>query len=185
MISPVKIFCDIETTGLDYTRHEIISICIIIEYPIGVSTWHTLIKPKHIHTADKKALEINGYNEAAWQDALTIEEAVEIIDQKLHGGVFIGYNPTFDIGFIKKALKDYNYDVPRIRCIDCMSLVYEHLIGIKSLSLNSARRYLGIDTKNAHTALQDTIDTRKIYNTLHRLTWWKRLYLFAKYKLRR
>ena len=184
MISPVKIFCDIETTGLDPTRHEIISICIITEYPIGSSTWSALIKPRHIWTADYRALEINGYNEPAWASAIDIKEAVEMIDQRIHGGLFIGYNPSFDMAFIRKALKDYGYETPRIRMIDVMTLAHEHLIGIGSLSLYSVRKYLGMSTENAHTALQDTRDTRYIYNLLHRCSSWRRVKLFLLWKIR-
>ena len=184
MISPIKIFCDIETTGLDPSRHEIISICIITEYPMGSSTWSALIKPRRIWTADSRALQINGYNEAAWETAIDIEEAVEMIDQRIHGGLFIGYNPSFDMSFIRKALKDYGYDTPRIRMIDVMTLAHEHLIGIGSLSLYSVRKYLGMSTAKAHTAYQDTKDTRDIYNLLHRCSSWKRIQLFLLWKFR-
>jgi DNA polymerase III epsilon subunit-like protein len=184
MISPVKIFCDIETTGLDPSRHEIISICIITEYPLGSSTWSALIKPRHIWSADQVALDINGYNEEAWASGIDIKEAAEMIDQRINGGLFIGYNPSFDMSFIRKALKDHGYETPRVRMIDVMTLAHEHLIGIKRLSLYSVRKYLGMSTENSHTALQDTRDTRAVYNLLHRCSSWKRIGLYLMWKIR-
>ena len=66
------IFVDVETTHLFPTVGEIIDIAILLEDVDGVvSTFHTKIRPVTLRGADPKSLEINGYNEADWQDVLS------------------------------------------------------------------------------------------------------------------
>ena len=181
----VRIFCDIETTGLNAYEHEIISISMLVDSIHGSSEWTALIKPKNIDTADPVALKINGYNEETWAQAITLEEALVTIAKKLDvsNGIFIGWNPQFDLSFIRMALLQGGYKVPRLRVIDAMVLAHEHLIGLQSLKLVSVREYLGLDNSLAHTALQDAKDTRKIYWMLYRASLVDRLYYYAKYKL--
>ena len=52
------VFVDVETTGLDETRHEIIEIAVIR----GSQTYHRKVQPQHIETASPRALEINGFS---------------------------------------------------------------------------------------------------------------------------
>lgn len=165
------IFLDTETTGLNpEAGQEIIEIAIITEYSNGnVETWETKIKPQRINKAHPKALEINGYNETDWKDAPKMEEAVLQIYERLQHGIVIGYNPHFDWRFITKAFEEYGLDIPyRVRCLDVMVLVWEHLLpkGLKYLSLDAVRDFLGWDKAGSHSALKDTQDTRKLYHLL-------------------
>lgn len=166
-----KIFLDTETTGLDPLEgHEIIEIAIITEYSDGSEEiWETKIKPNRLHLAAPKALEINGYNEEDWLDAMPMSEAIYEIAKRLQGGLLIGYNPFFDWGFIKAALQEYNLEPSyRIRCIDVMVLVHEHLqpIGLKYLSLDAVRTFLSWEKEGSHSALKDTLDTKRLYYLL-------------------
>ena len=183
------LFVDCETTGLNPRRHEIISIC-MITYDGGkcIDRWAALIHPQNIEAADPKALEINGYCKAAWSGAWEMEDAIQMIAQKMkqHNMCFVGYHPGFDMSFIRVALEQYGYHLKRLRMIDVMTLVNEHLIplGLHSMSLDNTRRFLGMPLANNHTALQDTLDTIYIYNLLSRSTIWQRLWWRLKYHLR-
>jgi DNA polymerase III epsilon subunit-like protein len=175
------VFCDTETTGLSVRDHEIISICMITyEDNREVDRWSAKIHPKHIDTADPKALQINGYTEEDWAGAWKMEEAIHEIAIRLTSRrvFFCGYNPGFDMSFIRAALVQHGYHLPRLRMIDVLTLVHEHLVpcGLKSLSLDNTRIFLGLSTDQAHTALQDTLDTVRIYFLLSRSSILKRLF---------
>lgn len=165
------IFLDTETTGLDPRKgHEIIEIAMITRFSNGEEEiYHTKIKPKRLEFASEKALLINGYNATDWKYAVPMEEAIEEIALRLQNGIIVGYNPCFDWGFIQSAMKEHGI-VPshRIRCLDCMVLVYEHLVpkGLKRLSLDSVRDFLGWDKAGAHSALKDTLDCQMLWDML-------------------
>lgn len=111
---------DIETTGDDEIRHEILEIGLLLveQKTLSVITsanW--LIKPHHIETAIPAALTKNGYNESDWKDALELSEVMPVFSEMTNGAVFTAFNVCFDLAFIKQAfrtkgvpnLMDYHY----------------------------------------------------------------------------
>lgn len=173
-------FIDTETTGLDCTKHEIIEIAIITEYGDGrLERWSTKVKPVRLLDASPKALEINGYNDADWEEAPYMNEVIEVIRDKLCQGTIVGHNVHFDVGFIRESYKRCGLDSSsrsnRIgrHCVDTITLAHEHLqpMGITSLSLDSIRTFVGWSKENAHTALKDADDCRKLYWSLLRKHW--------------
>ena len=67
-------FCDVETTGLDPARHEIIELAVIRVEPRTLQVVDDLslrVRPGRIADADLRALEINGYNPGDWASALS------------------------------------------------------------------------------------------------------------------
>src|SRR5689334_11102429 len=104
-------FVDIETTGTDRDVHEILEIGVVVarmkDGVLAVTGELDLkIQPKHIETAEAAALRINGYNEADWLFAVSLEEAMRVFVEKTKGAIFLAHNITFDFPFIEKALKD-------------------------------------------------------------------------------
>ncbi|MBP6912721.1 MAG: hypothetical protein KBB86_02185 [Candidatus Pacebacteria bacterium] len=80
-------FIDVETTGLNPDKHELIQIGIVL----ADQTWEgdkvTLkhvdeielkIKPERISDADPQALRVNGYTPAEWIFAYSLPEAMKI-----------------------------------------------------------------------------------------------------------
>lgn len=179
-------FVDVETTGLDPRKHEIIEICIMTQYPNGkTKTFYTKIKPSNIEDADPRALAINGFDMEVWKGANLFANVAPMIIDNLQGGVIVGHNVAFDIAFIREELERAGVKVPRLRGIDTVTLAHEHLapLGLTSLSLDSIRKFLGWTTKNAHTANKDTNDTRMLYNLLLRCKWYTRITILLKHKI--
>lgn len=173
------VFIDIETTGLDHTRHEIVEIALITEWFGELDRWHARIRPRHSWTADPRALEINGYSEEAWADALQLGEAVKEIAARIpEGCMLVGYNPSFDWAFVRRVLKEAGEHRRRVYLIDVMTLVHEHCIpaGQPRLSLDATREFLGMPLEGSHRALKDAEDTRRLYHRLSRAGWLKRLW---------
>lgn len=92
-----------KTTGLLTNVHEIIeigAICCDAE-SLGI-LWEFEIKvqPRYIHTAQPKALEVNGYNEADWADAPSPQEGFGEFYFKLdHTMIFTALDVLFEYGF--------------------------------------------------------------------------------------
>lgn len=170
------VFVDVETTGLDETRHEIIEIAVIR----GSQTYHRKVQPQHIETASPRALEINGFNYKEWAHAAHPSTVALEIAHYLNEATIVAHNPHFDMKFIDELLHAHNinlwYDR---RLIDTTVLAHEHLLpaGIKSLSMDSIREFFSWSTEGAHTALKDCQDVRRLYykllraNTLDRWSW--------------
>tara|TARA_R100000406_G_scaffold87719_1_gene72607 strand:- start:550 stop:1107 length:558 start_codon:yes stop_codon:yes gene_type:complete len=160
-------FVDIETTGLNPAIHEIIEIAIIT----ADETYHTKIAPQRIDLADSRALQINKYNPSNWADAPSFDLVHQKITRLLIGKTIAGHNPKFDVEFLNEAFASVGSPfVTGHRVLDTITLAYEHLypLGLKSLSLDAIRIFLNWDRTNAHTALQDCKDTKRLFDYLLR-----------------
>lgn len=177
-------FIDTETTGLDPSQHEVIEFAVIREDRGGMlNRWCTKIKPSHIETADDYALKVNGYSEDRWADAPTMAEVAPIILKELKGSVIVGHNVAFDEGMLNANIKRAGLDerIPYHK-VDTVTLAYEHLVpyGLTSLSLDNIRRFLGWSLEDAHTAMKDTDDARRLFKLLvnprrrDKFRWWLR-----------
>ena len=171
-------FVDIETTGFDRDTQEIVELGVVIaELKAGVLTvvdqLDVKIRPKHIETADAQALRINGYNEADWLFAASLEDAMKSFVDKTKNAVFLAHNITFDYPFIEKALKDCELENElHFHKIDTLSVAFAKLHDkedINHLSLRKLCEYFGVENKNAHTAFADAYATYEVFKKLMNL----------------
>lgn len=97
-----------ETTGLNAKNCEIIEIGLLVvdqrTFDV-ISEFETKIKPIHIETASKAALDLNGYNEKDWQDAPGLLWAMETYAQTTKDSIFFAHNVWFDWSFINEGFK--------------------------------------------------------------------------------
>lgn len=172
------IYLDTETTGLDPDYHEIISVCVIRKSDGRIWTWKANPDwPDHI---DDIAVTINGYTPQDWATAITQNEMAHELGMVLDGAVIVGHNPKFDLGFVEnlfwrhKVLCKISH-----RAIDTITLAYVFLVpwGLKSLSLDGIRVFLGWTKHKTHSALEDTKDVKRLFEIL---TSSKRYLLYAK-----
>ena len=99
---------DLETTGLDCRRHEIIEIGLLLVRQKSLEifdSWAMKVKPVHIETANAEALRINGWNAQEWKDATCLRDALEVYSKKTHGAIFLSQNITFDWLFLDQAFE--------------------------------------------------------------------------------
>lgn len=167
-------FIDIETSGLDPHKHEILSFAAIVRSPLGDRAAHFKIRPEHIETAEAQALSVNGYTPEKWADAISTDVAAPAIEHALERSILVGHNVAFDIAFIREFLKKYRPEslqrLGRMRSLDTMTLAYEHLApcGLDSLSLMDICNFLGISNEGEHDALTDVRRCMSVYDTLLR-----------------
>jgi len=175
----IKAFIDTETTGLDQNEGEIIEIAIVREYPSGISDrWSTKVRPQHIETAEPEALAVNGYTPEAWEGAPTFDQIAEQVKHRLTDVICIGHNVAFDCEFIEAEMRRVGIKVRFYHKIDTVTLAQEHLVpcGLRSLSFDNIRRFLGWPLEGRHAALEDTVDCQRLYHLLDRAGHRQRLY---------
>src|SRR3989344_1605182 len=180
-------FVDTETTGLDWRRHEIISVGVVIarERELEMELldeFEVKIKPEHLDIADPIAFKINKYTSEAWQDGVSKKEAGNVLWQKLYtpaegnygaiinGVVVGGHNVHFDLLFIAKLFADSDKTFYPRHLIDTYMLskrlFKRNNISLDSYALGSLCNYFDIENKNAHTALADARASFKLYKRL-------------------
>lgn len=167
---------DTETTGLDLQTSVVLEFAaIVVDDGVEVARYETKIKPtdQELQYAHPKALEVNGYTDEAWADAPTIEQVAPDIVALLDGCTLVGHNVSFDEGMLKAHFAAYGIEakIP-YKKIDTVTLAYEHLtpLGLKSVSLDRIREFLGWSKAGAHTAMKDVEDTKQLFNLLWQMT---------------
>lgn len=178
MLNQALAFIDIETTGLDRDNHEIIELGAIIarmkdgEF-IVIDELNLKIQPKNIEKAEPQALRINGYNEADWLFAVSLEDAMKELAKKTDGAIFVAHNVTFDYGFIESAFKKTNTENKmHYHRLDTISLAFGILHSnddISKLSLRALCEKYGIENKRAHSAFADAYATYEVFKKLMNL----------------
>lgn len=168
------IFLDIESTGLEIQKHEIIQIGALktsSKKPFKiVDQLNIKIKPERIDLADKDALKIVGYTEAGWEGAITLQEALKILDKFAVGGIIVGYNVNFDWAILNQNYhKLGRIDPFYYHRVDVMSMAYFKFFPIKTIkrfSLGEICSYLKIKRDAAHDALDDARVTYLVFKKL-------------------
>lgn len=160
-------FCaiDIETTGLNFKRDEIISFaCIpIISRKIMVcNSYYTLIKP---NTYNHKAMKYHGIGRDNLMDApLFGEVAADIL--KLLDGVLIGHTVEFDYCFLRSNFKESGIKFKR-DCID-IALIERWLVEKRktegcNLTLDGMIAAYGLKHHFRHNAAADAFFAAQIF----------------------
>jgi len=168
-------FIDIEMTGLNMIKNEIIEIgCVITTSKLKViEKFELKIKPEHIENADITALKINHYNEANWGNAISLKEAMKFFLEKVNNCIMIGQNVSFDsefleYAFIKTGLKNNMH----YHKLDTISIAWAKLNKKKTIthfSLRELCKYFDIKNENPHSALSDAYATYELYKKLMKL----------------
>src|SRR3989344_769721 len=188
-------FIDLETTGLDPARHEIIEIGAIIARPLSragrgpelevLEEFGWKIKPTRLQTAEPEALRINGYNAADWLFALDLVPALKslaektagaimvgqnVSAEKTAGAIMVGQNVSFDWSFLQAAFNETKIE-PRFHYhrIDLISLAFAKLYHderAQRFNLSSLAEHFGLKQAEPHTALGDIRLTLEIYKKL-------------------
>jgi DNA polymerase III epsilon subunit-like protein len=149
---------DVETTGLDPRKHEIIEICamrplrpgekpFVDAHPVtlmgmvpldkmealarstGSAMYWRRIQPQNLEKADARAMEINGYSSEKWTGSLPWGAHIDSLTLFLGNAIFCGHHVTSDRQFIRETYRRLDMEVPgRFRTIDTMTLAWEHLV---------------------------------------------------------
>ncbi len=167
------VFIDLETTGLDVTKHEIIEIgCMIVngENFEVIEEYSAKVKPVNIEAGDESALKLTGYSDDKWSDSIDLKIAINKVFQMTKGGMVAGWNVAFDWAFIEAAFRklgiesNFNYHK-----VDVQAIAYAILYNnseIDNLRLRSIASYYGFNLGEVHGAMEDIRITFEVFKKL-------------------
>lgn len=169
-------FIDIETTGTNPYKHEIVEIgCMMVrQNDDGTFTvleeFEVKVKPEHIETAEREALRINGYDEGQWLFAHTQKEALTLVSQKCEGAIMVAQNTSFDYSFLAVGFGKYEVKDPffyaKLDTIPMAYLRFRNDPEMDSFTLRKLCEKFGIKNEKAHTAMADIRVTFEIFKRL-------------------
>lgn len=155
---------DIESSGGNFQKDRIIEIAIIIfDGSKIINQYTTLINP--LTTISPFVVGLTGITDKMVENAPTFEEVSSKIIELTEGNIFVAHNAKFDYGFIKSEFKRIKQVFNR-KQICTVSLSKKILPHHKSYSLGNICNDLGIEIKNRHRALGDTMATVSLLKQL-------------------
>ncbi len=177
-------YFDVESTGLDNKRNDIIQLGGLVEINKKIEEEFCFdCQPFNYNTIDAKALEVNKLTIAQIKEFPTPQEAhnklVKVFDKyidrynKNDKFISCGYNVRFDVGFLSEFfLKNnhkYLFSYIDHHQLDVFNLLYildyKGVLQLESYKLENVAKYFGIE-HDSHSALSDIKVTRKIFYKL-------------------
>jgi len=163
-------YLDIETTGLDPWRHQILEVA-IIHAPDDAVVHFSL--PIDLTRADPRALEVNKYHQRLpelRQIQVTSPDAVRLMQEALGDRNIVGNNVQFDCRFIEHFFRQYgpseiNATPWRYHIVDLKALVAgRYRLGPAPWKTDDVVRCTGVDLpSNYHSALADAYWNKAVY----------------------
>ena len=157
----IYVVFDVETTGLDPLKEEIIEIgaCKVVNGRID-EIFSTFVKPSK--NIPKEITELTGIDNSMVEDAPTINYVMPDFYKFCDGATIVAQNTAFDMSFIHNISKklSYNFNHPTM---DTMVMAREKLPGLKNYKLGTIVEKLGIVLDNAHRAIHDATATAKAF----------------------
>lgn len=163
---------DVETTGLDCEKNEIIEIGFVSfdsETFEIIETFDIKVRPERPEEGDPRAYEVNGYNAEEWQNAVSLEEAMRQYVEKAKGSTFCAHNMIFDYGFLNAASRKTGVPLPFSRHkLDLLTLAWTKLHReIKAFSLKNLCEYLNIEPEpEMHRALNGAMAEYHVFRRI-------------------
>lgn len=162
---------DLETTGLDPRRDEIISFASV---PIeggrvvikGVRT--AIIKPRRMPEAE--TIRIHGLREADLAEAPPLDQVLDLILEALAGRILVAHAAWVERGFLDAALKPAGLRVVE-PVLDTAALAHHVLEGDGdvdggAMRLSDAVQHMGLPAHRPHHADGDALTTAQLFIAL-------------------
>lgn len=157
---------DLETDGLDKDRHRIIEIGAIRVTDKGIDQFSCLIK--HSKDLPKEISSLtNISDEMIRQKGVEEKEAIAEFKEFIGDFDLVGYNLSFDMGFISKALERLQMENIHNDGIDLIRYVKKEKIFLDNYKLDTVLKEYEISERVPHRAL---LDAELIYRLSCKLT---------------
>lgn len=150
---------DTETTGLDKNADEIVEIGIaIVKGGEIIDEYDTLVNPRR--NIPSKATAINHITDSDVKDAPYISEVITKVYDMIANKTVVGYNVSFDLAFISRALKESGKSCT-IYYADVISTL-KNIVNLPNYKLETSARYFGVLDEQAHRAIDDVRATNAV-----------------------
>jgi DNA polymerase III epsilon subunit family exonuclease len=153
---------DLETTGLDPQKDEIIEVAIVyFKNNYILETYSSLVKPTNpIPSHITGITGITNFdvmrNGRRWTDV-----AVEVKSKLEDCDVWCAYNAKFDIGFVRSSLGRLGMSVDERPVVDPLKLAQRFIPStiLPKKNLSKVASHFGVPLDNAHRAVDDAVAT--------------------------
>ena len=158
---------DLETSGLDFKKDQIIEIAAIKYYNGSTKeTFSRLIFPGKQLSA--KITELTGITDTMLQqEGLPLDDVLKELFTFVEDMPIICHNAAFDINFLQEKLRQYHYCLLKNKIIDTLPLARKKINRLKGYKLSDIAEYFEISSDRSHRALPDCHLTLEIFLRLN------------------
>lgn len=151
---------DIETTGLDRKKEQIIEIgAVKIKNGKQVGVFSEFIKPTVM--ISEFITNLTGITNEMVKDAQPVETVLPKFLEFVKDSVLVAHNASFDVGFIKEYAEKLDLKVEN-SVLDTLSLSRAMFPELKRHKLDIVAKHLGVSLLNHHRAIDDATATAGI-----------------------
>jgi CRISPR-associated protein Cas2 len=157
---------DIETTGLDVDKDQIIEIgAIRVNDGAEEDAFHALIAVEK--TLSKKVVELTDItNDMLASSGIPLAEAIASFLEFVGESPVVAHNASFDCGFIQVACEECDLDDFDNQAIDTLDLAKKKLPNASNYRLQTLVSLLNLDNEHPHRAESDCEVTLQLFRKL-------------------
>ncbi len=145
-------FLDLETTGFDPSRDEIIEAAVLIARGAEVvERWSTLVRP--VRPIPHETSALTGIDDALVAGAPPVERALGDLVKAVGSRPIVAHNVSFDRAFLEHALGPFRLAGPWVDSLDVTRIALPRL---RSHRLTDLARAFGVSSDADHRAADDT-----------------------------
>lgn len=144
---------DVETSGLDATKHRVIEVAVSQLSPAGQieREWSTLLRPR----GGTGPVHIHGITGADLRDAPRFADVVSTLRDLLDGRILVAHNAAFDWAFLAHEAARSRTTLPVEERLCTVTLARQLGIPSRNLRLGTLAEHWGIEVTQAHRAADD------------------------------
>ncbi len=160
---------DVETTGLEYQRDDIIEIAAIriVNHQLSDQISMLIRVDREIPPEISHMTGIT--DKMVRQEGVSLWEAMEKFRDFIGSSPIVSHNISFDRAFISEASMRLGEPPLRNICKDTLALAKRRIDDIRDYKLETIAEYYHIEVTQKHRALADCITTFQIYEKLNEI----------------
>ena len=160
---------DVETTGLDCDKSEILELGAIrvIDHQV-TDTFSALVRPEQPIPAEITTLT-GITQDAVSAQGTSLQPLLEQFWAFVGQSPVMGHNLDFDLAFLKKASARFGLSLPNVRIRDTLKLARRKVPDLPDHRLATLAAYFGIEYAQQHRALPDCIAAFQVYEKLNEI----------------
>ena len=162
----IKDYISIDIENPNTRGNSICSIgIIVVKDNKVVDEIYSLINPEDRFDSNNTQITGLSYNDV--KNAPNFKEYWNKISELFKKNVIVGHNVIYDLNVISKSLERYDIEMPEINYY-CTLKLLKNNIHMESYSLDKVSKYLDVDLKEHHNALNDARATQQIFEYLNK-----------------
>ena len=161
------IVLDLEMTGLSAKTDQIIEIGAIKVSDGERMDQYACVVNAHC-SVPERIVELTGITDEMLSQGIEKDAAISGLLDFIEGSVLVGQNLNFDYGFLKQWAVNHKRPLEAKAC-DTLKIARELLPVEQSKKLSALCEFFGIERQREHRALDDAVETWKVFECLKTL----------------